>query len=133
MTVLRRSLVAFALLALGWPALHGDEKKKDAKLPDIVSYARDVRPIIQQHCQGCHQPAKAEGSFVMTSYADLLKKGDHEEPGFVPGNADQSLIVRQITPQKGKPPEMPRGKEPLTAREVNLIKRWIAQGAKDDT
>ena len=23
-----------------------------------VSYYKDVRPIFQQHCQGCHQPAK---------------------------------------------------------------------------
>src|SRR5271165_2559909 len=104
MTVLRRSLVAFALLALGWPALHGDEKKKDAKLPDIVSYARDVRPIIQQHCQGCHQPAKAEGGFLMTSHADLFKKGDNDQPGIVAGNLDKSFVVSQIVPHDGKAP-----------------------------
>ena len=135
MTVLRHLVAAFAVLALGHGALRGDDTKKDdkAKEPDQVSYYKHVRPIFQQHCQGCHQPAKAEGSFVMTSYAALLKKGDHDEPGIVPGDVAKSLIVTQITPQLGKPAAMPRGKEPLAEREVSLIKRWIAQGAKDDT
>src|SRR6266542_3423379 len=83
------ALFAVVLLALGWPALHGDEKK-ETKLPDQVSYSRDVRPIFQQHCQGCHQPAKAEGGFLMTSHADLFKKGDNDEPGVVVGSTAKS-------------------------------------------
>jgi hypothetical protein len=110
-----------------------DTTKKETKLPDTVSYYKDVRPIFQLHCQGCHQPAKAQGGYVMTSYAELFKKSDHEVPGIVAGQPDKSTVVQQITPQKGKPPAMPRGKEPLTSREVTLITRWIAQGAKDDT
>ena len=100
-----------------------------------VSYYKDVRRIFQQHCQGCHQPAKPQGGYVMTSYADLLKKGDHEQPGVVPGHPEQSMIVEQILPKNGKKPAMPRGKEnaPLSAVEVEIIKKWIAAGAKNDT
>jgi WD40 repeat protein len=134
MTVVRCHVLAFVVLALGHGLVLGDDAKKGKdKEPAEVSYYKHVRPILQQHCQGCHQPAKAEGGFIMTSYADLFKKGDHEEPGILPGNVDKSLIVAQILPHDGKPPAMPRGKEPLAQREVNLIKRWIAQGAKDDT
>jgi len=113
--------------------LGGDAKKDKDHETGPVSYYKHIRPIFQQHCQGCHQPAKAEGSFVMTSYAALLKKGEHEEPGIVPGNVAKSMIVAQITPHNGKPPAMPRGKEPLSDREVDQIKRWIAEGARDDT
>jgi dipeptidyl aminopeptidase/acylaminoacyl peptidase len=109
------------------------QKKKDAKEPEQVSYYRDVRPILQQHCQGCHQPAQAKGGYVMTSYAEMLKKGDHDLPGIVPGQPDKSYVVTQITPHDGKRPAMPRGKDPLTDQQVRFIKRWIAQGAKDDT
>ncbi|HYT93534.1 MAG TPA: c-type cytochrome domain-containing protein [Gemmataceae bacterium] len=126
------ALFAVVLLALGWPALHGDEKK-ETKLPDQVSYVRDIRPIFQQQCQGCHQPAKAEGSFLMTNHADLFKKGDNEQPGVVAGDPDKSFLVSQIVAQDGKPPAMPRGKDPLTAHQVALIKKWIQQGAKDDS
>src|SRR5262249_6105220 len=122
--------LCFAWLAPVSPAQTG---KKEEKLPDKVSYYKDVRPIFMIHCQGCHQPAKAQGGYVMSSHADLFKKGDHEEFGIVAGQPDKSMIVKQILPEGGKPPAMPRGKEPLSDREVNLIKLWIAQGATNDT
>ncbi|MBM4069445.1 MAG: hypothetical protein FJ271_10925 [Planctomycetes bacterium] len=140
MTVLRRWLSSFALLICGgtlWTVSGAQDPArkdgKDGKDPETVSYYKNVRPIFQQHCQGCHQPAKAQGGYIMTSHADLLKKGDHDEPGVVPGQADRSMLVKQITPHGGKPAAMPRGKPPLLDREVALIKKWIAQGAKDDT
>ena len=109
------------------------EIKKDDKEPEVVSYYKHVRPLFQLHCQGCHQPAKAEGGFLMTSYEELFHKGDNDKPGVVAGKPDQSFIVEQILPHNGKPPQMPRGKDPLTEREVKLIKKWIAQGARNDT
>src|SRR5262245_23690962 len=99
--------------------------------PAVVSYSKDVRPLFVQHCQGCHQPAKAQGGYVMTSYADLLKKGDGENLPLVAGKPAQSELVAQITPQGGKPPRMPKGRDPLTEAQVNLIRKWIEQGAKD--
>jgi WD40 repeat protein len=98
-----------------------------------VSYYKDVRRIFQQHCQGCHQPAKPQGGYVMTSYADLLKKGDHEQPGIVPGHPEQSLLVEQIVPKDGKKPAMPKGKDALSVADIDAIKKWIAAGAKNDT
>jgi WD40 repeat protein len=124
---------ALGLLTICLPAQAADAVKGKADEPNEVSYYRHIRPIFQQHCQGCHQPAKAQGSFVMTSYADLLKAGDKNEPGIVPGNVAKSHIVTQITPQNGKAALMPRDKPPLIDHDINLIKKWIAQGAKDDT
>jgi WD40 repeat protein/mono/diheme cytochrome c family protein len=126
MTAIRSLVRVGVLLALG-PAVGR------AAEPAPVSYYRQIRPIFQQHCQGCHQPAKAQGGFIMTNHADLLKSGDTGEPGVVAGQDAQSLIVKQITPQKGKPPAMPKGKPPLSESDVALIRKWIAQGAKDDT
>jgi WD40 repeat protein/mono/diheme cytochrome c family protein len=98
-----------------------------------VSYYREVRRVFQQHCQGCHQPAKPMGGYVMTGHADLLKAGDRGAANVVPGSPDKSPLVAQITPQDGKRAAMPKGKDPLPAAEVDLIRRWIAQGARDDT
>jgi mono/diheme cytochrome c family protein len=134
MTLVRPLLLAGTLLALLGSLLPAAEPAgPKPKEPGEVSYYRDVRRLFQQHCQGCHQPAKPQGGYVMTSCADLLKKGDHEQPGVVPGHPEQSLLVEQITPQGGKRPAMPRGKDPLSAAEVELIKKWISLGAKDDT
>jgi WD40 repeat protein len=103
-------------------------------VPDKVSYYRDIRPIFQQHCQGCHQPAKPLGGYIMTKHAELLKEGDKGQPGVVAEKPDESFVVEQIKPRSnGKPPLMPKGKKPLPEREVALIVKWIEQGAKDDT
>jgi WD40 repeat protein/mono/diheme cytochrome c family protein len=110
----------------------GQEKKAD-KLPETVSYYKDVRPIFQQQCQGCHQPAKAEGGYVMTSHGDLLKKTDNDYTGIMPGNPKESEVYQQIISHSGQKPAMPRNKDPLSDRDVALIKKWIEQGAKDDT
>src|SRR5579862_4135138 len=69
---------------------------------DRVSYYKEVRPILQQNCQGCHQPAKAGGGFVMTSFADLFKTTDHEEPGIVAHKPAASAVYKQITPEGTK-------------------------------
>ncbi|HLJ91947.1 MAG TPA: c-type cytochrome domain-containing protein, partial [Gemmataceae bacterium] len=98
-----------------------------------VSYYREIRPIFVQNCQGCHQPAKSSGGYVMTSHADILTKGDSEEAPIVPGKPQESFLVAQITSQDGQPPVMPRGKDRLPEPQVKLIKKWIEQGAKDDT
>src|SRR5262249_15713395 len=123
-------LVLF-LLALA-PAVRADDKKP-APIPDNVSYYKDVRPIFVLHCQGCHQPAKPMGGFVMTSHADLLKKGDSDEPAAVPGKPDASKIVAEVAREKGGKGGMAKNKAPLGDRDREIIKKWIAQGAKDDT
>ena len=51
--------------------------KKDDDDPNApVSYFKKVRPIFQAQCQGCHQPAKAQGGYVMTDFAKLLAGGE---------------------------------------------------------
>ncbi|MCA8997075.1 MAG: DUF1549 domain-containing protein, partial [Planctomycetaceae bacterium] len=124
-----RSLIlsAFAFLSIG--SLLGAAEVGDSA---PVSYYDDIRPIFQAHCQGCHQPAKPGGDYVMTSFDRLLKPGESGDPAIVPGNPDESYLITQITPTDGEA-EMPKGKPPLTDVEIATIRKWIAQGAKDDT
>ena len=109
------------------------DQKSDKSTGD-VSYYHQIRPLFQANCQGCHQPAKDKGGYVMTDFKSLLAGGDDEGTAIVPGKVNESAIVEQILPdpETGKAP-MPRGKKPLHSAEIELIKKWIAQGAKDDT
>jgi WD40 repeat protein len=109
------------------------EEPAAGKSADKVSYYSQVRPIFQASCQGCHQPAKPLGGLVMTSYAELAKGGESHAPGIVPGKPDESQIVVQITSQDGNPPAMPKDRPALTESQIELIRRWIAEGAVDDT
>lgn len=94
-----------------------------------VSFYRQVRPILQRHCSGCHQPAKKGGKLLLTSFADFKKGGENGE-SFTPGQPDESLILDYIS---GEDPEMPLNAEPLSQKQVDLISQWIKEGAKDDT
>ncbi len=129
----------FALCSAAWtllsavPLLAADPPAAPAAKPAAtVSYFRDIRPIFQVHCQGCHQPAKAEGEYVMTARDGLVKGGESGQAAIVPGKPDASYLVSQITPDGGKA-EMPKEKEPLAEDQLKKIRQWIAEGAEDDT
>jgi WD40 repeat protein/mono/diheme cytochrome c family protein len=130
-------LAAFAVLAACIMARADDAKPAPAAPPAKASYFRDVRPVLQEHCQGCHQPAKRSGEFVMTPFAALLKGGESGETAIVPGKPDASNLVKLITPTKDKEGkdkvEMPKEQSPLAAAQIELIARWIREGAADDT
>ena len=97
-----------------------------------ISYHKQILPILRTNCQGCHQPARAQGGYVMTSFKELLKGGDTEEKAIVPGHPEESFLIDEILPIKGKA-AMPKNAPPLTEQEIKLIEKWIAEGAIDDS
>ncbi len=123
----------FGTLLLAAPlALRAEDKAKPVNPAAPVSYYKQVRPIFQAHCQGCHQPAKARGDYVMTDFAKLLAGGESGQKAIVPKKPATSHLVEMITPHDGKA-KMPKDNKPLDISEIGLIKTWIAQGATDDT
>ena len=122
------AIFAFLALAnLSAGAVLAQEETDNSAEP--VSYYRDVWPILQRRCQGCHQPAKAGAQLVVTRF-DLLLKGGEEGPVIEPGDPFESLLVEMI---EGEEPLMPQNQAPLSNSQIAIIKRWIAEGAKDDT
>src|SRR5205085_854802 len=97
-----------------------------------VSYWKQIRPIIQASCQGCHQPAKNKGGYVMTDFTHLMAGGESGEKAIIPGKPAASALVDAITPSEGEA-EMPKNKPPLKPDELALIAHWVTEGAIDDT
>ncbi len=131
----QRLFVLIALLTVAafsinrqWAAPLGEKTKFAGK----ISYSKQVRPLLQANCYGCHQPAKAKGSYQMTSWAGLLRGGESESPAVVPGDSEKSNLLEMIEPHDGKA-EMPQGRPALAASDRDLIRRWIAEGAEDDS
>src|SRR5580693_2740284 len=87
------------------------------------SYFRDVRPVLQRQCQGCHQPNLKSSNLDLTTY-DGLKTGGKRGPAL-------GLIVQYLTGEMK--PQMPLGQPPLAPEQVELVRSWVAAGAKDDT
>jgi hypothetical protein len=94
-----------------------------------VSYNRDIRPIINQKCISCHGGVKQSGGFSLLFESEAKMPTESGKPAIVPGNAGASEMVRRLNHED---PEMrmPLGKEPLSPSEIDLIKKWINQGAK---
>jgi Tol biopolymer transport system component len=124
--MLIRAMLLASLIVLAPSLASADE-------PPKVSYYKDVRPIFQQHCNGCHQPAKPMGGFVMTGHADLFKVGERGKPGVVAGKPEASYLVDQIKVRDTGKAEMPKGRDPLNPILAKTITDWIKQGAIDDT
>lgn len=120
--------ISFAILTAFAALARADEPPA----PTPISYHRDIKPILQAHCHGCHQPAKPGGSFVMTAFDALVKGGESETAAIVPGKPEESYLIDQITPTDGAA-AMPKDKPPLSQVEIETITNWIRQGAVDDT
>ena len=93
-------------------------------------YSADIRPILQRNCQGCHQPNLKSSGLDVTTF-EALKAGGKQGSPTQGGDPARSLIVRYITGDAK--PQMPLGQPPLAAEQIDLVRRWIAAGAKDDT
>ncbi|MDC0935349.1 DUF1553 domain-containing protein [Pirellulales bacterium] len=123
----------YCLLVGAALTLRAETEPRTAQPQTNVSFYRDVRPILQARCQGCHQPSKPNGTYVLTSVAAMRGAGDSEMPGVIPGKPDESYLVEQITPDDDGLAAMPAEGDPLKADEIETIVRWIEEGADDDT
>jgi DNA-binding beta-propeller fold protein YncE len=101
-----------------------------AKTSPPVSYFRDIQPILQRSCQGCHQPATKSGDLQLTTYEGFMAGGAKGKV-VVPGRAESGLLIAYLTGQLK--PQMPFGGTPLPADQIETFRRWILEGAKDDT
>lgn len=133
-SLFRCSIAAFALALFtsAASAAQAPKKEETADPNAPISYYKQIRPIFQGQCNGCHQPAKSKGDYIMTDFAKLLKGGENGD-AIVPGDIPKSRLVDLITPDKKGKVEMPEKGDPLHETQVALIKRWIKEGAKDDT
>src|SRR5262245_51371994 len=91
-----------------------------------VEFNRDIRPILSENCYNCHGPAKS------TRKGDLrLDTKDGAATVLAPGNVKNSVLHQRITTidVNERMPPAKTGKK-LTSQQIDLIKRWIEQGAQ---
>lgn len=110
------------VLLLLWPAcLAADEAAR-------VDFSRDVQPIFQAHCHKCHGETKQKGSLRFDGRDGALRKGDSVEKAVVPGSAATSELIRRVT-SSDETLRMPPEGEPLTPKQIDVLRRWINAGA----
>lgn len=112
------SMIAIVLfVATGMSQVHGQS----------VSFRERVAPILVKRCLACHGEQKFKGEYQLHTFAAMIKPGESGEASVAPGKPEDSYLFQLITDA-----EMPKDADPLSKDEIELIKSWIAAGAKFD-
>jgi mono/diheme cytochrome c family protein len=116
-----RNIVSIAVLTIDLLASAAASAKDD------VDFRRQVLPIFEGACTDCHGPKKSNGGLRLDG--GRVHEGGVSGKAVVPGKPDESYLVQRLLGQ-GDEDRMPFGEPALPASEIDLIKKWIAQGAK---
>ncbi|MBI4814949.1 MAG: hypothetical protein HY791_01745 [Deltaproteobacteria bacterium] len=98
--------------------------------PACVDFDTQIASIFRRRCTGCHEGESAQRSLRLGSYAGVIWGGDSGAAVAACRPAD-SLLLRKVS--EDRPPvggRMPQAATPLTPFQLELIERWIVEGAK---
>src|SRR5262245_7766043 len=97
-----------------------------ASAQDKIDFARDIRPILSNHCFKCHGPAKQEAGLRLDDRDRATRRKI-----IVAGKPAESKLLERIQSDDADermPP--PDAGERLKPAQIELLKKWIAQGAE---
>ena len=97
-------------------------------LTAAIDFNRDVRPILSDTCFKCHGPGENKGDLRLDLREDALDAGV-----LSPGEVDKSEVVARLVstdPDDIMPP--PEANKVLTPEQIETLKTWIAEGAKEN-
>ena len=118
--------LAFLMLFAGAPAASAQPPKGP------VSFINDVAPILKENCFACHDAKKKKGKLEMTSYESFRKGGTKDDP-VLPGKSKASVIIEVLTAtDKTRMPPKDVAPQPLAKEKIDIIAKWIDEGAKLD-
>lgn len=96
-----------------------------------VDFVRDVRPILQEHCTGCHGPEKQKSGYRLDSRDAAIRGGDSGDAAILVGKSDASPLIHFVAGLDEDKPMPPKksDKPRLTADEIGILRAWIDHGA----
>lgn len=115
-----KSILFWTMVSLTLPVL------ADESTEQRVDFVRDIQPLFQTHCIKCHGEVTAKSGLRLDLKAMAFAGGDSGAI-VVPKDSHTSLLFKRIADSGAD--RMPPEGEPLTAVQIDLVKRWIDQGA----
>lgn len=95
---------------------------------DPVDYSRDIKPLLAKNCVSCHGVTKQSASLRLDTHT-LIVKGGHSGAAIVLGKSSESRLIQAVTGSKKDVVKMPL-KGSLSSAEIDLLRRWVDEGAK---
>jgi mono/diheme cytochrome c family protein len=99
-----------------------------ASAAEPVDYIRDVKPVLKANCFACHGALKQEAGLRLDAEA-LIRKGGESGPAVVAGKSGESLLIDAVAGEADFD-RMPKEGKPLAPEKIELLRRWIDEGAK---
>jgi hypothetical protein len=96
-----------------------------ARAEEEPSFQKQVAPLLRSRCLKCHAGKRPRGDLKLTTRFAILA-GGVAGPAIKPGKAADSLLFQHVRDKKMPP------RDPLTAVEVEVLRKWIDAGAKWD-
>lgn len=90
----------------------------------ILTYEKDVFPLLQGRCFGCHGAGAPHAGLDLHTVQDLLE-GGHSGTSVVPGAPEKSLLYQMLADGR-----MPKGGGRFSPAELKVVAAWIRTGAK---
>lgn len=134
-----------AALTLSLLSLQGAEKEKKNTKVDVskipppstatgLTYAKDIKPVLDKSCIKCHGAEKQKGKLRLDSLEAALKGGEDGKV-ILPGDSAGSILVHNIAHVGDEddympPPDNKDKIPPLTPEQIGIVRAWIDQGAK---
>lgn len=103
----------------------------DTSAADSPSFSRDIAPLLTAKCAKCHGATRQKNDLRLDS-AEAVQKGGKNGPVVVAGKPEQSPVWVRTTKPPGDADRMPAEGQLLTKKQTDLLKAWIAAGAKFD-
>lgn len=94
-----------------------------------VDFNTEVKPILNKKCITCHGGVKQQGGFSLLFRSEALANTESGKPAIIPGDPEGSEMIRRLH-LKDPEERMPYKSEPLSSVEIDILTRWIKQGAK---
>ena len=93
-----------------------------------VDFKRDIAPILEERCWYCHGEDEQESGLRLDLRPKMLKGGDSGLATIVPGKPEKSYLLELIQ-HDDEDMRMPPDEDKLPAKGIELLTRWIKQGA----
>ena len=118
-------LISVAIIVVLWTTKSLYESNHDNK----VDYSTQIKPLLNKHCISCHGGVKKIGDFSLLFRSDALAKTKSGKPAIIPFHPEQSDFIARLT-HKDLDERMPYKANPLKKEEIDLLTRWVKEGAE---
>jgi len=134
-------VVSILVAACGSSSINTSTSTTSTIPPSEVSFSQDIQTIFNLNCVICHQGTRASGDLNLepnAAYHNIVNKDSMQSSMKLvsPSNSENSYLWHKLDGTHvdvgGSGVQMPYNSPPLTQHKLDMIRKWIDEGAQDN-